>query len=179
MMAGRRPNPRPSGRATARYVNGGWRIWPQTFPGVTERITMTSPSAGWAFGSDTNGATVPLRYDGASWVLAPPPVGWVAQRINLLPWAYSMPGGDTWFLATQVPTGDTLLVAYAGGQWRKVAWPYPDTQPLRLFPDASSDIWGIGDIDHQEGCPPLFTTSIQQGVFLHYQQGRWSSEVLP
>jgi hypothetical protein len=161
----------------AHYVNGAWSIWPQTFPGVTERMTMISPSAGWAFGSDANGNTAALRYDGSTWSWAPLPTDWVARRVLLLSWVFPMSDGAVWFPATQVPSDAIFLVSYAGGQWRNVSWPYPDTLPERLFPDASGELWGIGDIGHRVGCAHI--TGIQQGVFLHYQQGRWSRDVLP
>jgi hypothetical protein len=165
----------------AHYINGSWSLWPRKYSGVTELMAMSSPAAGWAFNNDENtGANVMLRYNGASWTPAPLPGDWVARRVIILPRAFPMPNGVTWFPATQVPSEDTFLVAYDHGQWRKAPWPYPDTEPLRLFPDATGgDIWGIGAIAHQKGCPPTFTTYIQQGVFLHYQQGRWSRVVLP
>ncbi len=161
----------------AHYVNGAWSVWPTTFSGVTERLTMISPSDGWAFGSDANGESAPLHFDGASWAPVATPADWASQRLVLLPYVYPVAPGKTWF--SVISRGGAALIAqYANGQWRQVAWPYADSAPSRLIPDSSGDLWGVGDIGHQRGCPPMLTTLIQQGVLLHYHQGRWSRVVL-
>lgn len=163
----------------AHYGSAGWTLWPQTFPGVTEQIEMTSPTAGWAFDSGPDGYPALLRYDGASWSRAPLPADWVARRTIVLPYAFPMPGGATWFPASRVPSDALFLVTYSGGAWRAPPWPYPDTQPQRLFRGASGELWGVGNIAHQEGCPPAMTTYVEQGVFLHERDGVWSRHVLP
>lgn len=162
----------------AHYANGGWSIWPQTFSGVTEQLAMTSPSEGWAFRDGADGNPAPLRYTSASWAPLATPADWTSKRIILLPYAFPMGSGVTWFAAT---TRDrrTLLAEYANGQWRRVAWPYGDIVPLRIIPGSSGELWGLGNIVHMEGCGSAHITAIQQGVFLHYQQGNWGKDVLP
>lgn len=162
----------------ARYVNGGWSLWPQTFPGVTERIAMASPTNGWAFDSDRTSAAGLLHFDGASWAPAPTPADWAPKRITLYGAVYATPAGATWLVGSD-GAGNALLEQYASGRWSQVAWPYGNFPPNRVTADGSGDLWGVGDIGHQEGCLPTFVTSIQQGVFLHMAQGSWSRQVLP
>jgi hypothetical protein len=166
----------------AHYTHGGWSRWPQAFPGVTERFTMLSPTDGWAFDSDPQGGGSDnlLHYDGTSWALVATP-DWPTQRIYLTSLAFATIPGVTWFGAIHTVGlgGPALIEQYAAGRWQQVAWPFGDVQPVRLAAGASGELWGIGDVHHQEGCPPGLTTEIAQGVFLHEWQGRWSQEVLP
>ncbi|HEX5571563.1 MAG TPA: hypothetical protein VFX31_09265, partial [Ktedonobacterales bacterium] len=65
------------------------------------------------------------------------------------------------------------------GHLTRVAWPFPDSMPTVLVASTPTDAWGIADIEHQMGCPPLMTTVIPQGVFLHEVNGVWTRQVLP
>ena len=58
-------------------------------------------------------------------------------------------------------------------------WPYSDLSPDTLAPGNAGEVWGIANIQHQYGCPPALETFIQQGVFLHEVNGKWSRQVLP
>jgi hypothetical protein len=165
----------------AHYRDGAWSLWPQTFPGVAERFTMLSPSDGWAFDSG-GGPTLLLHYDGTTWASVAMR-DWTDQRIDLFPTVFSVSPGVLWFPAAQ-GYGDaakSLFEQYSGGQWRQITWPFSDVHgyPLRLVSVSTGELWGIGTYNHQEGCPPLATTEVPQGVFLHYQQGTWTREVLP
>lgn len=164
----------------AHYVDGGWSIWPQTFQGVTEKITMLSPDEGWAFDSASNpGDAGLLRFDGARWASVATPSAWVGQRLYLYYAIYATPNGATWFTGTRGMSRDAIIEQYADGRWSQVAWPYPDAQPNILAADGSGGLWGVGDIQHQEGCAPAMVTAISQGVFFHQTGGRWSRQVLP
>lgn len=164
----------------AHYVNGGWSIWPQTFPGVTEFISMTSPTDGWAFDMGDPGDAGLLHYNGAAWAPMATPADWASKRIYLYHVVYTAPNGATWFGGSGgVGGADAVVEQYANGQWSQVAWPYADSLPNSISVDGSGDLWGIGDIAHQKGCPPLMTTYIMQGVFFHMIQGSWSRQVLP
>jgi hypothetical protein len=66
----------------AHYINGGWSLWPKTFPGVTENFTMLSPSDGWAFDIG-GGASLLLHYDGESWTPVTMPPDWARQGVQL------------------------------------------------------------------------------------------------
>ena len=158
----------------ARYSNSAWSISPQTFPGVTERMTMLSPTNGWAFDDQ------PLHFDGQSWAVAPLPADWVSQSVAF-DWAVAAPAPGVSWLAGFLNAGSApLLAQYANGQWSAATWPFADSLPSRIVADSAGDLWGAGDIDHQEGCPPLMTTSIAQGVFFHMTPaGSWSRQVLP
>lgn len=162
----------------AHYLQGSWRLWPKTFPGVTQRFTMLSPTDGWAFASAAPDSL--LHYDGATWASVATP-DWTDQQIELTSLAFPAAPSVTWFGATHVQGfgGTALIEQYAAGRWQQVAWPYADVQPVRLAVGASGELWGIGDFHHQEGCPPARVTVIAQGVFLHSRQGNWSREVLP
>ncbi|HEV2238364.1 MAG TPA: hypothetical protein VGR57_17015 [Ktedonobacterales bacterium] len=166
----------------AHYTNGGWSLWPKTFPGVTERLTMLSPTQGWAFDSDAQGGGSDslLHFDGTTWAPVATP-DWPQQRIELTALAFIAAPGVTWFGAAHVEGfgGTARLEQYAAGRWQQVAWPYADVQPERLAVGSAGEFWGIGAIRHQEGCPPALVTEIAQGVFLHDRQGSWSREVLP
>jgi hypothetical protein len=165
----------------AHYRNGGWSLWPRTFPGVAENFTMLSPTDGWAFDSGPQaGNDSLLHYDGTSWAPVATP-DWANQQIVLTSRVFPASPGVTWFGAAHVEGfggGTALIERYAAGRWQQVAWPFGDVQPLRLAAGASGELWGIGDIIHQEGCPPALVTDISQAVFLYYQQGSWSREVL-
>lgn len=139
---------------------------------------MTSPSTGWGFGSDANGSSSLLRFDGARWEPVATPADWASGRTILQSSAFPMLSDATWFPAVG-RSGNAQLVECASGQWRQVAWPYAEVLPLRIIPGASGELWGVGAIFHQQGCGPAHVTFIEQGVFLHAQQGRWSRVVLP
>jgi hypothetical protein len=160
----------------ARYTNGAWRIWPQTFPGVTERMSMLSPTNGWAFDDQ------PLHFDGQSWAVAPVPADWASKNVTVYGAVYSPAPNVTWLVGSygHAITPAPLLEQYANGQWSAVAWPFADALPTRIMTDGSGDLRGVGNIGHQEGCPPLMTTDIAQGVFFHQSAaGGWSQQILP
>ena len=160
----------------ARYTNGAWRIWPQTFPGVTERMTMLSSANGWAFDGQL------LHFNGQTWAATPTPPNWTSKNVTLYAAIYSPAPSVTWFVGFSGEGGATtpLLEQYAGGQWSAVPWRFPDALPTRIMSDGSGDLWGVGDIAHQEGCAPAMVTAIQQGVFFHQTAAAsWSQQVLP
>ena len=97
------------------------------------------------------------------------PTDWTSRHLDLFLRAYPIAPGVTWFSVIS-RDGATLIAQYANGQWRQVTWPYTDVIPSRLVPDSSGELWGVGDIGHQKGCPPLLTTDVQQGAFLHMTQ---------
>lgn len=163
----------------AHYVNGAWSIWPQTFPGVTERISMISSTDGWAFDSSSNpGDAGLLRFNGAAWAPVPAPPGWTSAHRYINSDVYTAPDGATWF--TGLSSENTVaLEQYANGRWSQVAWPYANVELDTLSADGSGDLWGIGDIPHVEGCAPGLVTAVPQGVFVRLSHGRWSRQVLP
>lgn len=93
-----------------------------------------------------------------------------------------------WFVVAHEGAGEGLVPGwgieqYAGGKWQAVNWPFADVQPESLAPGAPEGaptelVW-VGDIFHQEGCPPMLTSEIAQAVFLHFAGGSWTREVLP
>jgi hypothetical protein len=169
----------------AHYVNGAWSLWPKTFAGNSDQdITMLSPTDGWA-AYDSNGSleTALLHYDGSAWAPVATPAEWTPQQVFLTHLVYALNSDVTWFgAATDVPNSlvpQPLLKQYAHGQWEGVSWPFSTVEPQALAAGSGDELWGIGDINHQEGCPPGAVVEIAQGVFLHYRQGSWSREVLP
>lgn len=52
-------------------------------------------------------------------------------------------------------------------------------QRLKRSADSVCDLWGVGDIAHQEGCAPMMVTAIPQGVFFHETAAGWSQQTLP
>jgi hypothetical protein len=169
----------------ARYVNGAWSLWPKIFAGNSDQsITMLSPSDGWA-AYDAKGSlgTVLLHYDGTAWAPVATPAEWTSQRVSLTHLVYAASSGVTWFgAATDIPSSvvsQPRIEQYAHGQWEQVAYPFSTVEPRALAAASGDELWGIGDINHQEGCPPGAVFEIAQGVFLHYRLGSWSREVLP
>lgn len=163
------------------YAGGAWTAWPQTFSGVTERFTMLSPTDGWAFDGDaTGGSDHLLHFDGTTWAQVATP-DWTNQQIQLTSAVFPIAPGTTWFGASHVEGfgGSALIEQYSGGQWQQVAWPYSNVAPDGLAAGSSGELWGIGDIGHQEGCAPALVTAIGQGVFLHEQHESWTEDVLP
>jgi hypothetical protein len=167
------------------YINGAWHISPQTFSGVTERMSMVSPTDGWAFDDGNGGDPGLLHYDGSVWRPVAPPRGWTSDNWTVAqPVIYSSAtantnaSGATWFDVFVRPQRANILAQYSHGQWSQVAWPYSDPLPARIIADSAGDLWGIGDIGHQHGCPPLLTAFTPQGVFYHQHQGTWSEQVL-
>lgn len=161
----------------AHFANGVWRDWPVTFKGVTQRMEMASPTDGWAL--PNNGIARPelLHFDGKAWSLTPTPASWASLGISLLPGVYPLTPGVAWFPLIG-GDGAAMVAQYARGQWRQVAWPYADMLPARLVADGAGGLWGVGDIDHQQGCYPALTLSIGQGVFFHWTPAGWSRQVL-
>ena len=160
----------------AHYVDGAWSLWPKTFPGVTENFTMLSPSDGWAFDIG-GGASLLLHYDGERWAPVTIPANWARQGVELADTVFPISSGLTW-LGAYSNTG-AVLEGYTHGQWQQVAWPYADFDPTSIGVGSGTELWGIGNIGHQEGCPPMNTILIEQGVLLHFQQGHWSEQILP
>jgi hypothetical protein len=165
----------------AHYINGAWRLTSQTFPGYAGDLTIASPTVGWAvYAQSGNGPTGLLHYNGSVWRLVALPADWPSQRLNVGRALYTTTSGAIWFAVTAYNSGaiSTLVAQYASGRWSQIPWPYTVTLPARIIADGAGDLWGIGDIDHQQGCPPLFTTFIPQGVFYHQSQGAWTEQVL-
>jgi len=50
---------------------------------------------------------------------------------------------------------------------------------MRLVAVSPGELWGIGNIGHQEGCAPAAVLVMRQGVFLHLQRGNWAEDILP
>lgn len=168
----------------AHYVDGAWSLWPKTFPGNSDQsITMLSPTDGWAaYSGDSGDQTVMLHYDGTMWAPVPTPSQWASQRVQLSSQVFGISPGVTWFGAYRVSPGSytyaPLLEQYANGQWEQVAWPFSMVRLQTIAAVSGSELWGVGNISHQEGCA-LAGTDVEQGVFLHFQQGQWSEQVLP
>lgn len=168
----------------ARYDAGGWSLWPKAVSGISDGFTMLSPTDGWAFQSGANGGgdnVNVLHYDGTTWAPFSTP-DWADQRISLTSGIFAAAPSVTWFLAMHEDGfgNDTSLIEmYAKGQWQPVTWPFGDVQPQRLALATPGELWGIGDLAHQEGCAPAAVVNLAQGVFFHAQQGTWTREVLP
>lgn len=170
----------------AHYRDGAWSIWPQTFPGVTERFTMLSPSDGWAFDSGEGTDTL-LHYDGTSWSVVALPADWAANNIRLGSQVFAAGPGTRWFVLANESSRQTLvptwqIAQYASGTWHTISLPFDDVDPVALaaVPGSSSkELVGVGNILHQEGCPPMNTGAAAQGVFLDFAAGSWTRDVLP
>jgi hypothetical protein len=155
----------------AHYINGAWDLWPQTFPGGDQNLTMLSPSDGWSFNYD--GSTLrPLHYDGSAWTQVTVPQGIELLRV------YAISSDVTWF---EVNPRGPHLEQYSGGAWQQVDWPFSTVDPLVFRPvsGTGSELWGVGDIIHSEGCPNLAGQVVYQGVFLHFEREQWTEQVLP
>jgi hypothetical protein len=171
----------------AHYVNGAWSLWPKTFAGNSyQSITMFSPTDGWAaYDSNDSLGTVLLHYDGSAWAPVAIPVQWTSQRVFLIPLFYAVNSDVTWFWATadtDIPNPIVprpLIEQYNHGQWEQASWPFSTVMPQALAAGSGNELWGVGDIAHQEGCAPAMVTNVDQGVFLHFQLGHWSEQVLP
>lgn len=164
------------------YANGQWSQQPLSFTGSSgQHLWMLSPTDGWTFVGDVSSRTMLLHYDGSTWA----PVD-LTQADHLIGNVQFMAAvgeptpGTTWFTALGTPGAQTTtLLAYSGGHWQRVAWPLPGHQPDSLTATGNGDIWGIGDIDHANGCAPAAVLITEQGVFYHYTQGQWHETVLP
>jgi hypothetical protein len=161
----------------AHYMNGAWSIWPQTFVGVTEHISMVSPTSGWAFDGDASGDVGLLHFNGSSWAPVTAPFDAAHERLTVVKDVYTAPDGATWFTAYSHHA--MALEQYANGRWSQLDWPYAEMAPTVLGADGSGSLWGIGDISHTRGCAPLLVTATPQGAFLHVVHGRWTRELLP
>ena len=177
-------NPGTPTTVFAHYVNGTWGLWPQTFPGGTQQFTMLSPSNGWAFDSDT-GRLVLLHYDGTAWEPVSTPAAWAREGVLLTSAVFPISSTVTWFAAvtsTSYSGNEShieMLEAYSNGQWQQVVWPDSHVKPVAIRVGSGSELWAIGDIRHQEGCGPGLVSNVEQGVLLHFDQGRWTEQVLP
>jgi hypothetical protein len=170
----------------AHYRSGAWSLWPKTFPQlVAPSITMLSPSDGWTT-TDTfgNGPEV-LHYNGTAWArVVTPTQQWTSQSLYLLNVAFALSSEVTWLGHITPGPGSEfrpVLEQYAQGQWKQIAWPFPTVTPEALAPASASgsELWGVGNIFHPEGCGPGPGADIYQGAFLHFQQGQWSEQLLP
>ena len=162
------------------YLDDAWSQSPETFPGATESLTMVSTTDGWA--GDSVGTDSLLHYDGVRWSAVPTPPAMARQGASFLGPVITLAPSETWFVAGQtgliLPENESLWQSVSGHLTR-VAWPFPDSMPTVLVASTPTDAWGIADIEHQMGCPPLMTTVIPQGVFLHEVNGVWTRQVLP
>ncbi len=177
----------------AHYLNGAWSLWPRTFAGVAgESITMLSPSDGWATADKAGEAPVVLHYNGTAWAPVVTPTQWTSQGIfiwrtsqgiSLLGVALALGSDVTWIGITPAQGSEVrpVLEQYAHGHWKQITWPFPTVTPeaLAAATASGSELWGVGNILHQEGCGPALVTDIFQGAFLHFQQGQWSEQMLP
>jgi hypothetical protein len=156
----------------ARFTSGVWSLVPQTFPGVTQRMAMLSPTDGWAFDSTALGDVL-LHYDGAAWAPFPAPPHAAGQftAINV----FAMESGARWFVVSD--DNGVGIEELANATWRPIAWPFDDMAPARLVVGAPGRVWGVGDIWHVVGCRGGFL--IPQGVFLQANGDAWSRFVLP
>jgi hypothetical protein len=162
----------------AHYVNGSWSLWPQTFPGVIERLAMFSPADGWALATNTGRQTLLLHYAGTTWAPVPQPSAWATQGVGLSSRIFPTTASATWFGAYILP-GTLLVEEYANGDWQQVTWPFSDAFPAALAAPSSTELWGVGDIEHQLGCGSAHVWEVEQGVLLHFEQGRWTEQILP
>jgi len=179
-------NPSTLTTVFAHYINGSWSLWPKTFPGVTQQFTMLSPSNGWAFDSESGpNSNALLHYDGTAWAPVATPSDWSRQGVLLTSAVFPVSSTVTWFGAvtstfySSDKSQGALLEEYSNGQWQQVGWPYSNVEPIVIAAGSGTELWGIGDINHQEGCAPAAVSALEQGVLLHFQQGHWSEQVLP
>jgi hypothetical protein len=170
----------------AHYVNGAWSLWPKTFPGDSDQsIFMLSPTDGWvSYTANDTGQWVLLHYDGTSWAPVATPQRWASSDIELGTPVIAISPGVTWFGAYDFNAGVTfapppLMEEYTNSQWQQVSWPFSTVFPHSMIALPGAEVQGVGNIYHQEGCAPLLVTTVDQGVFLHFQQGHWSDQVLP
>ena len=167
----------------AHYINGAWSLWPKTFAGNSDqKITMLSPSDGWAtYTANNTNQTVLLHYDGTAWAQVATPPQWTSHGVQISSAAFAISPDVIWFRAYAPSLGDgsSLLEQYVNGQWQQVAWPFSTVTPLAIVKGSGSELWGVGDIVHEEGCAPLGVAEVEQGVFLQLQQGHWTEQVLP
>jgi hypothetical protein len=172
----------------AHYTNGAWSLWPKTFPGVDENFTMLSPTDGWAFDSG-GGPSLLLHFDGKTWASVTMPPHWGnpdGQGMQFSSRVYAISADVTWFggytraSGPGTSTPEPVLEQYSHGAWQEVAWPFSTVVPMAMMPvSRSADVRGVGDIEHQEGCAPAMVTDVEQGMFLQFQQGHWTEQVLP
>ncbi len=145
---------------------------------------MLSAGDGRAVGSTDTNEPMAFHYDGVRWAQVATPAAWSAQDALPTGPVFAIAPGVVW-VVTDVVDRDLRagmglgLGQDANTQWSPVAWPFPDVVLATLAPGAAGEEWGMGDIYHQEGCPPRFVTDIRQGVFLHAINGTWTREDLP
>lgn len=165
------------------YANGQWSQQPLSFDGSSgQHLWMLSPTNGWTVvGGDVSPAIL-LHFDGSTW--SPVDLTQATHLVGIVQYMYAIgesAPGTTWFgaLGTPATSQITTLLAYGGGQWQHVPWPYPQQVPSVVVMTGNGDLWGVGDINHLEGCAPAHVTGIEQGVFYHYTQGQWAETILP
>ncbi len=169
----------------AHFTYGKWSIWPQSLPGGSQHITMVSSTNGWVVDDDASGHQVLLHFDGTTWAPVSTPSTWARQGILLTSAVFPISSTVTWFGAINSAARSTnesqgeLLEAYSNGQWQQVAWPDSHVRPIAIGAGSGSELWAIGDITHQEGCGLGEVGNVEQGVLLHFDQGRWTEHVQP
>lgn len=168
------------------YANGQWTTWPTTYPGGSgQHLQMLSPTNGWTYVGDAGTPQTLLHYDGSTW--APIDLSQVDHFVGTVQYmaAIGEPAPSvTWFTAFTSARANTILasqslLAYNGGAWQHVTWPYTGHGLDRIVGAGDGNLWAIGNINHQEGCPPLLTTAVEQGVFYSYIGGQWHETLLP
>jgi hypothetical protein len=124
-----------------------------------------------------------LHYDGTAWapVATPPQWQWISQKVYISSAAFAISPDVTWFraYAPSHSNGSSVVEQYANGQWQQATWPFSTVFPQAIVTGSVGELWGVGDIVHEEGCAPLGVAEVEQGVFLQLQQGHWTEEVLP
>lgn len=172
------------------YLRGQWSQWPTTYPGISQQLQMLSPTNGWLFAGDGSSPQTPstlLHYDGTTWTpVNVAPAEQLVGQIDYLRAIGEPTPGTIWFQAYTHAQASNFaapptLLAYnvSSSQWQRVSWPYSGQELDRIIGTASGDLYGIGDIAHQRGCPPLATGVVDQGIFYHYTEDQWHETILP
>jgi hypothetical protein len=168
------------------YLNGQWSQVPNLGTGTLDTIAMTTPTDGWIAGHGGAGYhQVLLHYDGTTWqsVATPAPLNDANANVAALT---AGPDGTIWgLLFDNITFTDAQIVHLVNGQWQTQMIPNPTTDHNQQFtagkviPLANGDLWVVGDILHQRGCPPVETSELGQGVILQQHAGQWNSTIEP
>ena len=181
----------------AHFAGGRWSI-EATFPHANlQRVVMTSPTQGWAFGTHYTAGSDSLRplllhYANGTWSKAASPLDALPGRDSYIG-ALSFPSPDDgWLVVSEYAGQDKMaseqptLLHYVGGRWMRVDLP---GVPGRV----ATVISGLTMVSQQEGwavgaswLPPSdgklnasrigFETA-SRPLILHYFNGAWSVQV--
>jgi len=163
------------------YVHQQWQRAKQTFPLITQSLTMASPTLGWA-GDNDGDSSVPnqlLWYHNQQWAPFPIPSALTQHGAYPLGPILTPAPGVVWMETEQLSTQTPGLWQEAQNRWSPVPWPYTDIIPTALTQDTTGTLWGIANIGHQQNCPPNLVYEVWQGVFLRQTHGHWTRQNLP